>query len=470
VSPDEIVRYSPKNVDVINMETETFESIPVEHLFREFGPDYPMVRQIVSIAGPDHVRKPSGLGPDFEADELIVTFEALISDTPFVAQMRSLLGLLQESLGLPVDIEFACDGTDLYLLQCRPQSYSADALPAPIPRNLSRDKVLFSANRFVTNGRVSDITHIVYVDPDAYNDIADFEQLKNVGRAVGRLNKLLPRKKFILMGPGRWGSRGDIKLGVSVTYSDINNTALLVEMARKKGNYVPELSFGTHFFQDLVESGIRYLPLYPDEEDVQFNELFFRRSHNLLPELLPDLSALADTIRVIDVRKEKSEQVCHVLMNSELDEAVGLLAKPAERSESAPRETVSLEPAPEDHWRWRLGMAETLASELDPTRFRIKGIYLFGGVKNASAGPGSDIDLIIHFDGGENDRKELALWLEGWSLALAQINYLRTGYRTDGLLDVHWITDDDIAKQSSFAVKIGAVTDAARPLPMKKEG
>ena len=84
-----------------------------------------------------------------------------------------------------------------------------------------------------------------------------------VGRAVGRLNQVLPRRKFLLMGPGRWGSRGDIKFGVSVTYSDINNTAMLIEVARKQKDYIPEPSFGTHFFQDLVEASIAYLPLYP---------------------------------------------------------------------------------------------------------------------------------------------------------------------------------------------------------------
>lgn len=76
------------------------------------------------------------------------------------------------------------------------------------------------------------------------------------------------------MGPGRWGSRGDIKLGVNVTYSDINNTSMLIEIAKQMGNYTPDLSFGTHFFQDLVEASIRYLPLYPDAEDVIFNEPF----------------------------------------------------------------------------------------------------------------------------------------------------------------------------------------------------
>ena len=84
----------------------------------------------------------------------------------------------------------------------------------------------------MSNGTVPDITHIVYVDPSGYRTMADLNDLREIGRAVGKLNKLLPKRQFILMGPGRWGSRGDIKLGVSVTYSDINNTAVLIEIAR----------------------------------------------------------------------------------------------------------------------------------------------------------------------------------------------------------------------------------------------
>jgi hypothetical protein len=74
---------------------------------------------------------------------------------------------------------------------------------------------------------------------------------------------------------------------------------------------------------------------------------------------------------------------------------------------------------------------------------------------------------LLHFQGSEEQMKELMLWLEGWSRCLAEINFLRTGYRTDGLLDVHLVTDQDIAERSSFAVKIDAVTDPARKLPMK---
>jgi hypothetical protein len=82
----------------------------------------------------------------------------------------------------------------------------------------------------------------------------------------------------------------------------------------------------------------------------------------------------------------------------------------------------------------------------------------------APHGPGSDLDLIAHVRGTEQQREDLALWLEGWSRSLAEMNYLRTGYRMEGMLDVHFVTDADIANKTSFAAKIDAVTDAARPL------
>ena len=110
-------------------------------------------------------------------------------------------------------------------------------------------------------------------------------------------------------------------------------------------------------------------------------------------------------------------------------------------------------------------MTEKIASELDPEKFGVKAFYIFGSAKNASAGPGSDIDLLIHFRGNDKQRNELLIWLEGWSLCLAEMNYLRT---VDKILDVHLVTDDDIKNHESFASKIGAVTDAAKEIPLKK--
>ena len=329
---------------------------------------------------------------------------------------------------------------------------------------------MFAANRYVSNGRVPDVTHIVYVDPDRVRSARELTELKDVGRAIGRLNKLLPKRQFILMGPGRWGSRGDIKLGVSVTYSDINNTAVLMEIAAKKGNYVPDLSFGTHFFQDLVEAGIHYLPLYPGDPGQVCNELFLRRAPNILAELLPEYTHLSDVVHVIDVPRVMDGQVLQVLMNADLDEAVGYFGPATQARDTAPEHHAEIHALTEDHWRWRLRMVEHIASQVDPARFAVKAMYVFGSTKNATAGPGSDIDLIVHVNGDEEARRQLEVWLEGWSLCLSEMNYLRTGYKTEGLLDVKIVTDADFANHSSFASKIGAITDPARALTLGKAG
>jgi hypothetical protein len=111
-------------------------------------------------------------------------------------------------------------------------------------------------------------------------------------------------------------------------------------------------------------------------------------------------------------------------------------------------------------------MAQRIAALLDPARFGVKAAYVFGSTKNATAGPASDIDLLLHVEPQDARRVELALWLDGWSRALAEMNELRTGCHSEGLLDVHYVTDDDIARGTSYAAKIGAVTDAARPLAL----
>jgi pyruvate, water dikinase len=328
-TPEEIERYAPRRIDVINLETHRFETVSLSDLLRDHGRAYPMLRQIVSALDDGGMHRPVGFGWDPAEGNGIVTFEGLLRNTPFLARMRALMELLCQRLEMPVDIEFACDGRDLYLVQCRAQSFVADAAPATIPHDLPPERILFSTHRFVSNGRVPDLTHIVYVDAAGYGQLASRQELLDVGRAVGRLNTLLPARRFALIGPGRWGSRGDIKLGVQVTYSDINNTSLLMEVAARRGGYVPDLSFGTHFFQDMVEAGIRYLPLFPGERDVVFNETFLREAPNALPGLLPDYAHLSSALRVIDVPHATGGLVLRVLMNADTEEAIGLFATPS---------------------------------------------------------------------------------------------------------------------------------------------
>ncbi|MGE5606148.1 MAG: PEP/pyruvate-binding domain-containing protein [Bacteroidota bacterium] len=469
-TPEETKHYSPKKIDLINLEKETFETVELRGFLKEYGSLIPNINTLVSIYREDHLTQPSRFEIDFEKDDLVVTFEGLFSRTPFLSQIETILKTLTEKMNNPVDLEFAFDGEHFYLLQCRAQSSAGDNQPCPIPKDIPKGDIIFSANRYISNGKIPSVSYIVYVDPEGYGGLSKLEDMIRVGRAVSMLNSLLPKRQFILMGPGRWGSRGDIKLGVQVSYADLNNTSLLVEIARQKGNYLPELSFGTHFFQDLVESNIRYLPLYPDDSGTVFNETFLTKNQNLLEKLLPEFSDLAEVVRVIDVPSATYGKILRVLMNADLEEAIGYLIEPnvlAAEPEKQPEETL---PQPgNDFWQWRFHMAERIAAELDPDQFGVKGMYLFGSTSNATAGPGSDIDLLIHFQGNQTQREELSKWLDGWSLCLAEINYLKTGYFSQRLLDVHFVTDEDIANQTSFAIKIGATTDPAHPLKLKNE-
>ena len=465
VSIDEIVRYSPKYIDVINLEEETFETIKIDSLLKRYGKEYPMFSRVISVIKQDYIQPARPLGTDFNRDNFVVNFEGLVKRTAFLKEMKEILGVLQNRYGQPVDIEFAHDGKDFYLLQCRSQSYDNESKPAVIPLNNDIDKIIFTANKFISNGTVTGITHLVYVDPQEYSKISEHSNLLKVGKAIGVLNQILPKRQFILMGPGRWGSRGDIKLGVNITYSEINNSSMLIEIARKKNEYVPDVSFGTHFFQDLVEANIRYLPLYPDERGIIFNEDFFADSPNIFSQLVPEMSQLEKVIKIIDIPSVLPDYVLNVYMNSEQENAIGLIEKQdvVVEVDLTPNKITTVVDK-EVHWKWRMRNIEKLASKIDPERFGVKGFYVFGSTKNGTARAESDIDVLIHFEGNENQKEDLKLWLEGWSLSLAQINFVRTGHKTSGLLDVHIVTDKDISDRNSFAIKIGAITDAARPL------
>ena len=324
VETEDILRYSQKNIDVINLFSQRFETISFEKILREVGYNYPALNQIISIYRDREIYTPTGNMININEDIPIVSFSRLLKNGPFLHQIRDVLNILQDELNFPVDVEFACDGDihKLYLLQCRPQSQSSGPENISIPDNISEDRVLFTANEYITSGEVKDINYIVYVNPDEYGKLESYSDLSEIGKIVGELNQILPRRKFILMGPGRWGSRGDIKLGVHVGYSDINNTAVLIEIAKKKQDYVPELSFGTHFFQDLVEAQIKYLPLYPGKGDNLLDDSVFEKS-NSIKKVLQISEKFEKVVCLVNVEKTFPGLTLKIVMDGDKNKAIG---------------------------------------------------------------------------------------------------------------------------------------------------
>ena len=182
-----------------------------------------------------------------------------------------------------------------------------------VPDDISGDRILFRARRTISGGVVRNIRYILYVDPDSYARKAPLETKRIMGRMVGKLNRHpeIVQHRMIMMGPGRWGS-SNILLGVNTTYSDINNTSVLVEIAREEAGHIPDVSYGTHFFLDLVEAQIIYLPLYPDDPKADFNRDFFENSPNSFSRLLPEADGFDAFIKVIDVPSVTGGKYAHV--------------------------------------------------------------------------------------------------------------------------------------------------------------
>ncbi len=315
----DIRKYSQKLIDVINLKKNRMETLPLEKLLGKAS--FPNLDHIISIDQNSNLQTPVGKILNPAKEKFVVTFDKFLKQTPYLTILKNSLNTLKKAYGYPVDIEFAFDGHFLYILQCRPQTKLSEHHRARIPENLPAEETLFSMHHDVPNGIVRNIDYIIYVDPKKYDEIQSYSQKLTVGKIVGWLNEKLEQNRFILIGPGRWGSN-DINLGVRVRYSDINHTKILIEVARQTGNYVPEVSFGTHFFQDLVEASIYHLPLYPDENNSIFNEAFLLNAPNKLPELLPKYKDFSEVVRVIRIPQATNGKKLTVAMDGENEEAL----------------------------------------------------------------------------------------------------------------------------------------------------
>jgi hypothetical protein len=212
-------------------------------------------------------------------------------------------------------------------------SHRQEDVEVAIPKDIAQEDILFSYKGLVPVGKAEQIRYVIFVDPEKYREMPDNASRLELGRIIGRLNKLLEDGRFILIGPGRWGS-ANIDLGVRVTYADIYNTKVLIELAVPQGGKPPELSYGTHFFQDLVESGIYALPIHLPEPGNMFDWTFFREAPSCLGQFLPDDAQYEPFIRLVDIEAVRPGCRLNILMDGmNSDTAVGYLV-PAEIDDS----------------------------------------------------------------------------------------------------------------------------------------
>ena len=323
-----IKRYSQQNVDVIDLEANSFKTVSVRELL---DADYPPLRFIAQVdEDGDLMPIRSRLA---SPEKMIVTFDGLLSRVPFAASMRIALNLLETYYKSPVDTEFALEiinpddhpEVQITLLQCRPQSHIQDGAEVQIPADLKDEDIIFSTQMMVPQGAVKNIRYILFVPSEGYFSLATQAERTQLERAIGQLNSALKDEIFIAVGPGRWGTSTP-DLGVHVTYSDIYNSHALVELAGEEIGASPEPSFGTHFFQDLMEADIYPLGVFLDDEKTIFRrELFYNTPNRLNQFISVENPRVINALRLIAIQDYKNNHHLDLIMDAQKSYAVAFL-------------------------------------------------------------------------------------------------------------------------------------------------
>ncbi|HOQ42488.1 MAG TPA: PEP/pyruvate-binding domain-containing protein [Smithellaceae bacterium] len=302
---EDMKRFSQNEVDLLNLQENDFQTIPAANLLTHDIEAHLDLIASRDMAASEYLQS---LGKQAK-DSWILTFDELLENTSFVQTMSKMLKKLEQVYRYPVDIEFTVNFTaqgkpQINLLQCRPFQTKGHYSRVELPEKISKSKILLQQEANFMGGSVyQGISRIIYIDPKGYAGLSLSEK-HEVARLTGKLNRQIGKREVmptILLGPGRWGTTTPA-MGVPVTFSEINNVTAIGEIAYQDGSLIPDLSFGTHFFQDMVEMDIFYMAIYPEKEGVFFNTAWIKKQPNILTDLMPDDARFAKVVHVYDMR------------------------------------------------------------------------------------------------------------------------------------------------------------------------
>ena len=309
---EEKQKFSQHLIDVLNIKNNTMETIALATIDLS-GPG---IRRDL-LGTEDEYEDPSGKRHKIWA----ATFEGLLTATAFIQLMRDMLKQLEAAYSYPVEIEFTVnfvkeDNIQINLLQCRPfQTKGQEARRVGIPKDVAREHTLFQSKGNFMGGSISQtIRRVIYVDPQKYGGLS-LSGKYDIARLIGKINKQIKDKNetpAILLGPGRWGTTTP-SMGIPVSFAEINNISVLVEISFQEGNLMPELSFGTHFFHDLVENDIFYVALFTTRKASIFNKKFFTGLENRLSALVPRETRYEEVVSVFDFTDGKLRLVADLV-------------------------------------------------------------------------------------------------------------------------------------------------------------
>ena len=279
-------QFSQRKAEVVDLKTRSLNRVPLDDL-------EPVLPAYVKNQVLEH---------DTEAEASLhergvwrnicfISCLGLVRNREMMEKMQRMMHLIQKEYGEPVDIEFTINVSEsreymINLLQCRPLQVFKDGGGVAVPENVPAEDILLET-RHASMGlsRQVKLDRIVYVDPVKYYQLP-YNEKTAIAALIGRINWKYrdTGMHLMLLVPGRIGTSSP-ELGVPTAFSDISGFDAVCEIAESRAGYNPELSYGSHIFQDLVEAQILYTAVFPGERTIHFRPELLRQVPNLIGEI-----------------------------------------------------------------------------------------------------------------------------------------------------------------------------------------
>ncbi len=291
----EVTRVAQRHADILDLKTDSLSSVHTLDLAPHIDEE---ARRLLCLRDR---RKESQLSESSidAGPQWVVTFDGVVQKTSVMATMRSLLSTLRKAYRSQVDVEFTVnllEGNqfEINLVQCRTfqiqslqTSEEATSLarvleeeevspgvrePEEVPDSAGEGKGTTSRGRgtpkallldtpgpLIGHGRLLELDMVLYVSPEEYGALGERERYA-LARQIGAFIHGSPDRgeRILLIGPGRWGTSTP-SLGIPVTFNEIDRVQVICEVEATHNGLTPDLSLGTHFFNDLVETNILYV-------------------------------------------------------------------------------------------------------------------------------------------------------------------------------------------------------------------
>ncbi len=322
-------KMTQSTMDALDLKNNEIVHIPVSWAAKYSGKFYEIVQPFISVIRHGYIQQLTSQheiefqGTPFqrEWDNILIDFHSILQTSTrwkginFPDQMRRMFRALEDELQFPVDIEFAGNIDDtgnfrFYILQSRAQIFSEVLQEVKIPRYKKSD-VIIENNQCLTTGKTREGSeYLIYVNSAGYKNYPDKQM---IARAIGKIVHYPPIKEngSIAILPGRTGSNNP-ELGVPVHFSEISELRGLVEYGDEL--ITTDISYGTHFYSEIRDVNIQFMPVQKNDPNVYFNEAFLNNAPSITREIIAD-AEIEKVIRVIHLTAAFPGKKAYLYMN-----------------------------------------------------------------------------------------------------------------------------------------------------------